>query len=128
MVLYLDLGFGLLSCLIILDGFSGIEPGLFLDFEYLLIKPALDSSLRLWIRFLTASFLDIHDSPEIQSTTLWETGSSLKRKIISYSTYKKRKNTEEEWKLEQKIKEIESIIVNIPTEEVHRVKKLQTPA
>ena len=42
-----------------------------------------------------SSFLEINDSPEILPSLLWETGKALmRRKIISYSSYKKKRQQE----------------------------------
>ncbi len=69
----------------------------------LLKDPDLDSYFkREW-----ASFLEINDSRKSSPTLIWETGKAvLSGKIISFSVHKKKKEKEQEVKLEQKIKEL----------------------
>lgn len=80
----------------------------------LLKDPDFDSYLkREW-----ASFLEINDSPKSSPTVLWETGKAVLRgKIISFSVHKRKKEKEQEVRLEQKIKQLETLNANNPTEE-----------
>ena len=65
-----------------------------------------------------ASFLEINDSPESSPTLIWETGKAVLRgRIISFSVHKKKKEKEQEVRLEQKIKELETLNANNPAEE-----------
>lgn len=65
-----------------------------------------------------ACFLELNDSPETSPSLLWETGKAVLRgKIISFSVYKKRKEKDQQAELEQKIKLLEDININNPTEE-----------
>ena len=65
-----------------------------------------------------ASFLEINDSPTSSPSLLWETGKAVLRgKIISFSVHKQKKEKEQENRLTQKIKQLETLNANNPTEE-----------
>lgn len=83
----------------------------------LLQDPVFDSYLKKeW-----ASFLEINDSPKSSASLLWETGKAVLRgKIISFSVHKKKKEKEKEAQLEGKIKELETINANTPSEATHK--------
>ena len=71
--------------------------------------------LREW-----TSFMEINDSSNISATLLWQTAKAVLRgKIISYSTYKKRKDTELEIDFEKKIKELENTHATNPSEHIY---------
>jgi len=54
-----------------------------------------DPNFDTYIKREWASFLEINDSPNIVPSLLWETGKAVLRgKITSYSTHKKKKDTE----------------------------------
>ncbi len=77
-----------------------------------------DTDFDRYLRGEWASFLEINDSPNTSATLLWETGKAVIRgRIISYSSHKKKKDTELELLLEQKIKEMENKYSTTPTEE-----------
>lgn len=80
----------------------------------LLSNPEFDKLIRNeW-----ASFLEINYSPKSSPSLLWETGKAVLRGIIiSFSTYNKRKEQEEETKLEQKMMQLENIIKINPSED-----------
>lgn len=66
------------------------------------------------------SFMDMNDSPNTSTSLLWQTGKAVLRgKIISYSSYKKRKDTELENDLEKKIKELENTHATNPSESIY---------
>lgn len=79
----------------------------------LLKDPDFDRFLRReW-----ASFIDINDTPNISPALIWETAKIvIQGKIISYSSYKKKKETAHETKLELKIKELENTYAIDPTD------------
>ena len=55
------------------------------------------------------SFMELNDSPETTAITLWETGKAyIRGKIIAYSSYKKKKQTELENELQLKIQTLTS--------------------
>lgn len=68
--------------------------------------------------------MEINDSPNSSATLLWETSkAALRGGIISYSSYKNKKNKiyiEKELKSEKKIKEPEHTCSINPTGQLHR--------
>ena len=65
-----------------------------------------------------ASFLEINDSPKSSPSVLWEAGKAVLRGIIiSYSTYKKKNEKQQQSELERKIKQLEIINANNPTKQ-----------
>ncbi len=67
-----------------------------------------------------AFFMEMNDSPNTSATLLWQTGKAVLRgKIISYSSYKKRKNTELQSEMEKKIKELKNKHASDPSEHIY---------
>lgn len=63
------------------------------------------------------TFMEINSTPEMASCTLWETAKAFMRgKIISYSTYKKKKENEEEKYLLKEVKRLEILVSKNPDE------------
>lgn len=64
-------------------------------------------------------FMEMNDSPNTSPTLLWQTGKAVLRgKIISYSSYKKRKDTKSQLEMEKKIKELENAHATNPTDNI----------
>lgn len=80
----------------------------------LLKDPQFDALIRReW-----AAFLEMNDSPGSSTQTLWETGKAVLRGIIiSYSSHTKKKESQLQIDLEQKIKQLETLHANNPVEE-----------
>lgn len=65
--------------------------------------------------------METNDSPNTSATLLWETSKAVLRgKIISYSSYKKKIESEKEQQFEILIKEIENTYSTNPTEQLYR--------
>lgn len=79
-----------------------IKPSTRWRFNTSLLK---DSIFNKMIEREWASFVELNDSSEITAITLWEAAKAyIRGKIISYSSYKKKKQIQLEQQLQQKIK------------------------
>lgn len=68
-----------------------------------------------------SSFLELNEYPGSSPTLIWETAKAVLRgKIISYSSYKKKKESLNQCKLEQELKQCEQLYSHSPTGEVKR--------
>lgn len=66
-----------------------------------------------------AFFMETNDTPDISASTLWETAKVVLRgKIISYSTYKYKKEQSREKELENKIHSLHNIYSHTPNEQI----------